>query len=59
MGAVQHGTPSIYQVEPLGVVFPKHGDELQAVVEACARYGVLLLARGRAAAWADRRSGRR
>ncbi|MFM8322766.1 MAG: FAD-binding and (Fe-S)-binding domain-containing protein, partial [Chloroflexota bacterium] len=37
---------SIYQVEPLGVAFPRHTDELQAIVEGCARHGVPLLARG-------------
>ena len=37
---------SIYQIEPLGVVFPKHLDDLQAIVELAARYRVPLLARG-------------
>ncbi len=37
---------SIYQIEPLGVVFPRQADELQAIAAACARYDVALLARG-------------
>lgn len=37
---------SIYQLEPLGVVFPRHIDELQGITEACTRYGVPLTARG-------------
>ena len=37
---------SIYQVEPLGVVFPRSLDDLDAVVSLCAGEGVPLLARG-------------
>ncbi len=37
---------SIYQVEPLGVVFPRHIDELQAIMETCIRYQTPVLARG-------------
>lgn len=37
---------SIYQIEPLGVVFPRDLDELQAVVEHASGYGVPILARG-------------
>lgn len=37
---------SIYQHEPLGVVFPRQADDLQAIVETCAAYAVPLLARG-------------
>lgn len=37
---------SIYQIEPLGVVFPKVLDDLPAIVEVCAAYGVPLVARG-------------
>lgn len=37
---------SIYQIEPLGVVFPRTLDELSAAVEICAGYGVPVLARG-------------
>jgi FAD/FMN-containing dehydrogenase len=37
---------SIYQVEPLGVVFPKTQDDLHAVVESAAKYAVLILPRG-------------
>lgn len=37
---------SIYQIEPLGVVFPRHLDDLPAIVEIAARHHVPLLARG-------------
>jgi FAD/FMN-containing dehydrogenase/Fe-S oxidoreductase len=37
---------SIYQVEPLGVVFPRRLDDLQAIMETCAAYSVPVLARG-------------
>jgi FAD/FMN-containing dehydrogenase/Fe-S oxidoreductase len=37
---------SIYQIEPLGVVFPRHPDHLNAAVELAARYGVPVIARG-------------
>jgi FAD/FMN-containing dehydrogenase/Fe-S oxidoreductase len=37
---------SIYQVLPLGVVFPRDGDELSAVVEIAARHQVPVLPRG-------------
>lgn len=37
---------SIYQIEPLGVAFPKTPDDLQAAVELAARYRVPLIARG-------------
>ena len=37
---------SIYQIEPLGVVFPRRRDDLQAIMETCAAYGVPVLARG-------------
>lgn len=37
---------SIYQIEPLGVVFPRTLDDLDSVVGLCAQEGVPLLARG-------------
>jgi FAD/FMN-containing dehydrogenase/Fe-S oxidoreductase len=37
---------SNYQVQPLGVVFPRHADELSAVVETAASLGVPMLPRG-------------
>ena len=37
---------SIHQIEPLGVVFPRHTDELQAIVEAAAALQVPVLPRG-------------
>src|SRR3990170_5135776 len=37
---------SIYQVEPLGVVFPRTLDELQAVVEIAAKHNLPILPRG-------------
>ncbi len=37
---------SIYQIEPLGVVFPRTLDDLATTVEIAARYDVPILARG-------------
>ncbi len=37
---------SIYQIQPLGVVFPKTVDELAVIVETAAAFRVPLLARG-------------
>jgi FAD/FMN-containing dehydrogenase/Fe-S oxidoreductase len=37
---------SIYQIEPLGVVFPKTQDDLHAAVELAAKYSVPVLPRG-------------
>jgi len=37
---------SIYQVEPLGVAFPRDRDDLQIAVQACAAQGIPVLARG-------------
>src|SRR5919106_1188032 len=37
---------SIYQIEPLGVVFPKAQDDLHAAVELAAKYAVPILPRG-------------
>src|SRR4030042_3254667 len=37
---------SIYQLEPLGVVFPRSTDDLGAIVEIASRYQIPILARG-------------
>jgi FAD/FMN-containing dehydrogenase len=37
---------SIYQIEPLGVVFPQVTDDLQAIVQAAADYKIPVLPRG-------------
>ena len=37
---------SQYQIQPLGVVIPRHADDVQAAVELAARRGVPLLPRG-------------
>ncbi|MFQ5893833.1 MAG: FAD-binding and (Fe-S)-binding domain-containing protein, partial [Nitrospinota bacterium] len=37
---------SIYQVEPLGVVLPRHQGDVQAVIEVANRHGVPILPRG-------------
>lgn len=37
---------SIYQIEPIGVAFPRSTDDLGAIVEICARYHIPVLARG-------------
>ncbi len=37
---------SIYQIEPMGVVFPREIDDLQAIVEICAEYNVPVIPRG-------------
>ena len=37
---------SIYQIEPLGVIFPRSLDELSASIEVAASYGIPVLARG-------------
>jgi FAD/FMN-containing dehydrogenase len=37
---------SIYQIEPIGVVVPRHKGDVQAVIEVAGRLGVSLLARG-------------
>lgn len=49
---------SIYQVQPLAVVVPRHRDELQAVVEAAAEYGVALTARTAGTSLAGQAIGR-
>src|SRR5262245_19233943 len=37
---------SIYQVEPIGVVIPRHSDDVQGVVELANRWNVPVLPRG-------------
>ncbi|MEW6566998.1 MAG: FAD-linked oxidase C-terminal domain-containing protein [Chloroflexota bacterium] len=37
---------SNYQIEPLGVVFPRHADDLSAIVEIAAKRRIPILARG-------------
>lgn len=37
---------SSYQIEPIGVGFPRHFDDVQHALEVCARHRVPLLARG-------------
>src|SRR5215211_6290578 len=37
---------SIYQIEPIGVVFPKTQDDLHAAVELAAKYAIPILPRG-------------
>ena len=37
---------SVYQIVPLGVVLPKSEEDIVAVVQTCARFGVPLTARG-------------
>src|SRR5215216_5660982 len=37
---------SIYQIEPLGVVFPKNQEDLHAAVELAAKYAIPILPRG-------------
>src|SRR5580693_507698 len=37
---------SMYAIEPIGVVFPRDADDVVAVVETAARFGVPVLPRG-------------
>ena len=37
---------SMYQVEPIGVVIPRHADDVQAVLEVANRWKVAVLPRG-------------
>src|SRR3990172_5972162 len=37
---------SIYEIEPIGVVLPRHKGDVQAVIETANRYGVAILPRG-------------
>jgi FAD/FMN-containing dehydrogenase/Fe-S oxidoreductase len=49
---------SIYQVEPLGVVFPKHIDDLAGIVNIASNLGVPILARGAGSSLAGQAIGR-
>ena len=49
---------SMYAIEPLGVVFPRDGDEAAAVVSAAAEFGVPVLARGAGTSLAGQAVGR-
>ncbi len=49
---------SSYQIEPLGVGFPRNADDVQAAVEVCARHNVPLLARGAGSGLAGQAIGR-
>jgi FAD/FMN-containing dehydrogenase/Fe-S oxidoreductase len=44
--AIYSTDASVYQIVPLGVVFPKTVEDIVATVKTCARYGVPLTARG-------------
>ncbi len=37
---------SMYQIEPVGVLLPRHPDDIQAAVEEAARFGIPVLPRG-------------
>ena len=37
---------SMYQVEPVGVVIPRDGDDVQAAIEIAGKFGVAILPRG-------------
>ncbi|MEP0549089.1 MAG: FAD-linked oxidase C-terminal domain-containing protein [Rhodothermales bacterium] len=37
---------SMYQIEPVGVLLPRHVDDIQAAVEEAARFGIPVLPRG-------------
>ncbi len=37
---------SLFQIMPVGVVIPKHADDVQATVEIAARHGIPILPRG-------------
>ncbi len=37
---------SMYQIEPVGVLLPRHVDDVQAAVEEAARFGIPILPRG-------------
>ena len=49
---------SIYQIEPVGVVLPRSADDVIAVVETAARYGVAVLPRGAGTSLAGQAVGR-
>ena len=49
---------SMYAIEPIGVVFPRHADDVVAVVETAKRFGVPLLPRGGGTSLAGQTEGR-
>ncbi|MEU6117525.1 FAD-linked oxidase C-terminal domain-containing protein [Streptomyces sp. NPDC047117] len=48
---------SMYAIMPLGVVFPRHADDVRAAVAAAAEYGVPLLPRGAGTSLAGQTTG--
>jgi len=48
---------SNYQIEPVGVVLPKHADDVHAAVELAARHGISILPRGGGSALAGQTVG--
>ncbi len=49
---------SMYAIEPIGVVFPRNADEVSAVIEIAARFGVPVLPRGAGTSLAGQTVGR-
>jgi len=49
---------SIYEIEPLGVVFPRSPEDVIGAIEVCGRYGVPVLPRGGGTALAGQAIGR-
>jgi FAD/FMN-containing dehydrogenase/Fe-S oxidoreductase len=49
---------SMYQIEPLGVAFPKHEEDLLAAIEVAVKHGVPVLPRGGGTALAGQSVGR-
>jgi FAD/FMN-containing dehydrogenase/Fe-S oxidoreductase len=49
---------SLYQIEPLGVAFPRNTEDVQCAVEVCAKHGVPLIARGGGSGLAGQAIGR-
>ena len=49
---------SIYQIEPLGVVIPRHADDVEAAIGVARRHGVPVLPRGGGTALAGQSVGR-
>ncbi len=49
---------SIYQIEPLGVIFPRVSDDLNAIVEICAQEHSPIIIRGAGSGLAGQAIGR-
>lgn len=49
---------SIYQIQPLGVAFPRNTDDLQHAIETCAKHRVPIIARGGGSGLAGQAIGR-